>query len=216
MAQKKVIDRTGEKHGRLTVLWRAENKVEPSGSIRATWRCICDCGNGVTVTGHALAKGHTRSCGCLTKEKPIKHGMARTLIYRAWSVMVQRATNPDHPSYDRYGGRGITLCERWKSFENFYADMGDRPPDMSLDRIDNNGPYSPENCRWATREQQQNNRRVNTRLTYNGRTLTVAEWGRVTGYGKGPIVQRMQSGWPVEAILTTPVAKRSPRQRQDQ
>ena len=216
MAQKKVIDRTGEKHGRLTVLWRAENKVEPSGSIRATWRCVCDCGNGITVTGHALSKGHTRSCGCLVKEKPIKHGKSRTRIYRNWVTMIQRCENAGNLIFLRYGARGVFVCERWKSFENFYADMGDPPNGMTLDRIDNDGPYSPENCRWATLTEQQNNRRVNTHITYQGRTATVAEWGRITGFGKGVVLRRLQVGWTVEAILTTPVAKRSRRHQQSQ
>jgi hypothetical protein len=213
MAQRKVIDRTGERHGRLTVLWRAENKVEPSGAIRATWRCICDCGNGVTVTGHALAKGHTKSCGCLNKVKPIKHGKARSRIYRSWVTMIQRCTNPNNPVYERYGRRGITVCERWRSFENFYADMGDAPEGKTLDRIDNEGPYSPENCRWATPTEQQNNTRRNTLLTFQGRTMTLAEWGRATGFGKHVMLNRLTRGWTVEAILTTPVAKRSSRKR---
>jgi len=201
----------GQRFGRLTVLWRGPNHVEPSGATRSAWQCRCDCGNGVVVTGHALSKGHTRSCGCLTKEKPIKHGMARKPIYRVWWSMLQRCTNPNIPAFKSYGGRGITLCDRWMKFEDFFADMGEPEPGMTLERIDNDKGYSPDNVRWASRLEQAQNRRTNTHLTHAGQTLTLAEWGRVTGLGKGTITRRYLAGWSPESIVTTPIAPRSPR-----
>lgn len=201
----------GQRFGRLVVLWRGPNKVEPSGATRSAWQCRCDCGTGIVVTGHALSKGHTRSCGCLTKEKPIKHGMARKPIYRVWWMMRQRCENPNFTSFASYGGRGITVCDRWQEFSNFYADMGDPTPGMTLERIDNDKGYNPDNVRWASRLEQAQNRRTNTLLSHAGQTLTLAEWGRVTGLGKQIVTKRFKSGWSPERILTEPVAPRSPR-----
>ena len=203
-------DRTGERHGRLTVLWRAPNKAEAAGVTRAMWQCRCDCGNGVVVSGHNLSKGETRSCGCLVREKPVKHGKATTKIYRQWWSMIQRCSNPNIAQYRSYGGRGITVCEQWKKFENFFADMGDPPPGMTLERINNDKGYEPGNVRWATRLEQAQNRRTNVLLTYGTQTLTLAEWGRVTGLGKDTIARRYAKGWSPERILTEPLAKRSP------
>lgn len=125
-------------------------------------KCLCDCGTEIVVKFSAL--GHDRnSCGCLHRERAsqltAKHGMSTTRIYRIWSDMVRRCTWPNHQRYADYGGRGITVCKRWLEFENFYADMGDRPEGRSLDRINNDAGYSPENCRWATGSQQAKNRR---------------------------------------------------------
>lgn len=208
-----IKDREGQRYGRLTVLQRAVNKVEPSGAIRAQWLCRCDCGNEVVVTGHALGKGTTKSCGCLNRENAPKHGMSKTRIYRNWHAMRQRCTNPTHSHYSRYGGRGITICERWMTFENFLADMGECEDGMTLDRIDNERGYEPGNCRWATRQQQSNNRGDNVRLTHEGQTKTLAEWGRETGLGKNVILKRLASGWSIERILTEPRVPRSERTR---
>ncbi len=207
-----VTDRVGERHGRLVVLYRAENKVEPSGAIRAAWRCACDCGNGVTVTGHALAKGNTRSCGCLQKEAVSKasltHGKKGSDVYRVWSAMKQRCLNLNHQHFNVYGGRGITICDEWLSFEAFYRDMGDRPQGMTLERVDNNKGYEPGNVIWASRLTQANNRRDNVRLSYMGLTKTMAEWGRVTGLPSRAIAKRLFHGWPVEIALSEPLSKR--------
>ena len=204
-------DRVGERHGRLVVLFRAENKVEPSGATRAQWRCICDCGKGLTVTGHALAKGNTRSCGCLlrdTRKSEATHGMYRSAEYRIWKAMKQRCTNPSHGHYDRYGGRGITVCDAWMEFDGFFRDMGNRPEGATLERVDNDKGYEPGNVIWASRLAQANNRITNSKLEFRGRELTVAEWSRVTGLNSRAIAKRIASGWSVERALTEPLSRR--------
>lgn len=203
--QRKAKDLTGQRFGRLVVLWRAANVAEPSGATRSAWMCRCDCGEGRVVIAHSLTRGLTRSCGCMMREKPIKHGMARTAVYKNWVAMMQRCGNPNHGRFADYGGRGITVCESWREFVNFYADMGEPEPGTTLDRIDNDKGYEPGNCRWATKQEQANNRGVTKFLTFNGQTLSYGDWGRVTGLGRATITRRASKGWPVERILTEPI-----------
>lgn len=130
------------------------------------------------------------------------HGMSKTPTYRCWSYMLSRCRNPNDTGYADYGGRGISVCDRWRYFENFYEDMGGRPDNHSLDRIDNNGPYSPDNCRWAIIEVQANNKRSSLFLTWNGQTKTAAQWARKLDIPRTTIVRRVRAGKTVEEILS--------------
>lgn len=207
----RAIDLTGRRFGRLVVLG-----VDPDrrGCGPYRWWCRCDCGQPASVDGAKLRSGHTSSCGCLHRERTgdthRKHGHSqRSPEYNIWNHMRQRCQNTSNPSYDRYGGRGITVSERWGSFENFYADMGPRPsPEHSIDRIDNDGPYSPENCRWATQGEQNRNRRDNVWLTYQGRTMVVADWAAIVGMPPQMLHSRVRAGWPTERLLTEPPTPR--------
>jgi hypothetical protein len=176
---------------------------------------LCDCGNVSVIRCQAILNGSTQSCGCLAKDhlinRNITHGMTKrghkSPEYFAWYNAKNRCTRPTDIRYPNYGGRGIKFCERWLNFSDFIADMGLRPgPDYSLDRIDNNGDYCPENCRWATVEQQYNNRTLNRIITVSGKSQTAAQWDREMGYPQGTVTRRIDScGWSEEKAVTTPV-----------
>jgi len=196
------INRIGKKYGRLTVMsYAGRNK---GGS---NWNCKCDCGSEVVVRGGNLASKITKSCGCyhreVTKRRNRTHGLATTKIYMIWAGIHTRCTNHNEKSYERYGGRGIKVCDRWLKFENFLADMGERPDGMSLDRINNNGDYEPNNCRWATRKEQCRNRRNNRLVEYRGETKLLVEWCELLGLKYKLIYDRLWAGWSIERTLTT-------------
>lgn len=157
--------------------------------------------------GAPFLTSHTEQvyCGraCTVASIYRKHGLYKTPEYSVWREMRSRCRDATRAQFPNYGGRGITICERWNDFAAFYADMGARPtPQHSIDRIDNDGPYSPENCRWATRSEQQRNRTDNVRLTYQGKTQTLAEWALELGVKRQTLDARRRDGLPIEKILS--------------
>lgn len=194
------LKKIGVKHGRLTIVKDVYLDDLPA------WECLCECGAKHVVKNRDLR--NTRSCGCLRADlgKENKtHGMALTPTYQAWHAMKQRCLNPKHRAWKNYGGRGITVCDRWaNSFENFYADMGDKPKNHSLERKDNNKGYLPENCCWATSKMQASNRRTNRRFQIGSEMLTLAEMSQKSGLSPQALSWRMYklNMLPAEAIST--------------
>ena len=173
------------------------------------WRFRCDCGYVIEVLASSVRRGNTKSCGCIRREggpKNRKHGMSSSNIYNAWHKMLMRCINPTLKAYPYYGGRGITICERWHKFENFYADMGPRPsPQHSIERIDNDGNYCPENCKWITRAEQNANKRNNIVVEWGGEKMCLAEAARRIGIGYTTLKRRIvELKWPTERALTEP------------
>ncbi|XIW73885.1 hypothetical protein AB2F28_23195 (plasmid) [Escherichia coli] len=198
------VDITGKRFGKLVAL-KYSGISNKQGRL---WDCICDCGNTCLVSYGKLNHGATISCGCVynAHRRSVKpHGMSKTPIYRIWLGMRERCEKPTHHAYKWYGGRGIKVCERWQIFENFYADMGERPEGMSLDRKDVNGDYEPENCRWATFEEQANNTRSNLILEHKGEKLTLSPWAKRAGIQTSTLHYRIKKGWPLDRALNASV-----------
>ena len=191
----------GKVFGRLTVLAPVR---EVGRAIK--YICRCECGNKVVVFGQALRLGKTKSCGCLHREIArtvnLRHGKSRTKIHNIWSGMIQRCEDENYSAYPAYGGRGIAVCAEWRVFENFYRDMGDPPEGLTLERKDNDLSYSKDNCHWATRRAQANNRRNSKIITFHGKTMTLAEWERALHLRSGSLWQRLNRGWTIERALT--------------
>lgn len=196
------VDITGENFGRLT----AHHVTGRNKHNQLFWHCTCDCGNEATVLGFLLRQGQTQSCGCLARETiaavNYSHGKADKPIYRIWRSMMQRCYDKNSHAYSRYGARGISVCERWQDFEKFYADMGDRPEGMSLERVDNDGDYSPENVVWAGAKAQARNRRSTVYLEHDGQRKSMAEWAEETGVKIATLWARVNRGMPVDIALT--------------
>lgn len=199
---KKFIDLTGQKFNRLTVV-KYHGKVGVSKAV--AWQCICDCGKALIVTSGSLKSGKQKSCGCLRKEFKVVHGGYKLAAFRIWAAMKQRCTNPKANRYADYGGRGIKVCDRWQEFENFLADMGEKPEGMSIDRIDVNGDYGPSNCRWASMKTQGSNRRNNHILTAFGQSKSLAAFADEYKLEYNTLVRRLKKGWEVEKALLEPV-----------
>ena len=209
------INNIGKRFGRLLVIECAESYVSKSGKKKSMWKCKCDCGNEAVVMGSNLMSGHTKSCGCFNKERvskaQSKHRMCNDPTYSTWEGMVHRCTNTNSTIFKHYGGRGITVCDRWLEFQNFYSDMGSRPEGMSIDRIDNNKGYSPENCRWATMKEQCRNRRSNHVIEFNGQKKCLTEWANIFGINRSTLYERLNK-FPVDIALTTPAPKQKSKQ----
>ncbi|MCI8374909.1 MAG: hypothetical protein HFI29_05660 [Lachnospiraceae bacterium] len=206
----KLIDLTGQRFGRLVVLEKADS--DKSGNTM--WKCRCDCGTIKKVNSSKLRSGETKSCGCLRKETTAKinkgnksritHGMSRTRLYRAWGNMKHRCS-PSCPlkCYDSYYGRGIRVCDEWKDFAAFadWALKNGYTDELTIDRIDNDGNYEPGNCRWVTREVQDNNRSNSRYITYKGKTLTVTQWAREIGTSVSNLRKHLKRGKTLQGIM---------------
>lgn len=193
----------GQKFGQLTVITE-DGKIGKGNFI--AYICLCDCGKAIRTRGSSLSSGHTKSCGC-NNPRRTTHNQSRTNDYRIWVGMHARCNSgPDSDYYKNYASRGITVCDRWKIFENFIADMGPRPSSKhSIDRINNDGNYEPKNCRWATVKQQRSNTRLNHYLCFKEQKMTIREWSEDTKLPYGIILWRIKKGWSAERTLTTPI-----------
>ena len=204
----KLVSLVGEKYGNLIVIDR--HKCNDKFN-KPQWLCKCDCGNTTIVKGANLKSGNTKSCGCLKIQasinngKKIKHGIRNSRIYEIWHNMKARCLNPNNKDFINYGGRGIIVCNEWKNdvkafydwaMANGYAD------DLTIDRIDNTGNYSPDNCRWVSAECQNRNKRNVVLLEYNGITKNLSEWSKETGIGITVLSNRLKRGWSIEDALT--------------
>lgn len=211
-------DLSGQVFGRLTAIRRGPDKLKA-----VTWECRCGCGESKHVRAGDLVSGRTKSCGCLLREtsatngrnnagkKKDRHGHARlgTSTYGIWQGMKSRCQNPGAGEYVNYGGRGIKVCERWQVFENFLADMGERPPGMHIDRIDNDGDYEPGNCRWVTPKENQRHTRKSRMISAFGETRCLAEWAEMYGVKSLTIHKRLRCGWDAERAITQPAEQRN-------
>ena len=217
-----VIDLTGQRFGRLTVIERADDHVGPSGRKHVVWRCKCDCGNEVIVRSVNLKSGHTKSCGCLRRgllgKRRMTHGYSKERLYRIWNGIIQRCYNPKNNAYKNYGMRGIAMCDEWRysyepfrewSLNNGYDEAAERKY-CQIDRIDVDGPYSPENCRWVTSKENANNRRNNVFINYNGEKKTFAQWCSELGLNANTVWSRINNlGWDTAKAIETPVQERN-------
>lgn len=209
-------DLTGQRFGRLVAQYcvvRSSRK----GCRQSIWRCQCDCGNSKDVRGVHLVRGLSQSCGCLQKEIASNantvHGLSHTRLYNIYTLMVERCNNPLDVNYQNYGGRGIKVCKDWLNdrasffewaIKNGYSDQ------LTIDRKDNNAGYCPDNCRWATRKEQNRNKRNNILLTVNGKTQVLSDWARETGIDRKTLSHRVESGWNIaDAVSIPPVIGRN-------
>jgi hypothetical protein len=209
-------DITGQKFNRLTAVERAGN----SAKGLALWLFRCECGGTKISTGAEVRRGGVKSCGCAAIEQKINAGKSRCHAFsranfprerKSWENMIDRCTNPDNNQFHNYGGRGISVCDRWKqSFKNFLEDMGARPANTSIDRIDNSFDYCPENCRWADAKTQNRNRSNNHVVVINGEAKTLSQWAERYKVPQSMIGNRIYRGWPEHAAITLPKGSRKP------
>ena len=195
--ERNIVDLTGKLFGSLFVTERFGSTHDG----KATWKCVCECGAEKIVEGYQLRSGKTKSCGCCRGNT--KHGQSNTRLYRIWKDMKTRCLNPNHDGYERYGGRGITICAEWLSFEKFYewAIENGYNDNLTIDRINNELGYEPTNCRWETMETQANNRRSNINIEIGGILHTVAEWSKKTGMRYDDIYRQFKAGKNLDYLL---------------
>ena len=199
----------GSRFGRLVITQRNGTAIT----------CKCDCGKNTVVHIANLCTGHTTSCGCLRTEKTIKrsskHGHAKRKLhsatYHTWSDMIKRCSNPKNKSWSDYGGRGIKVCDEWHAFENFLKDMGEKPVGFTIDRINVNGPYKKDNCKWSTRTEQNRNTRQNHILSDGLETKTLQEWANSLGISHSSLIGRLKRGWPIQRALSEPPKNKLPK-----
>lgn len=184
-------DLSGHRQGKLvaTKTYRVDGKTMVD--------CICDCGSKRTMLAQVFQRFSTKSCGCEIKAS----NLVNSPTYHSWVGMKQRCLNASHDAYENYGGRGISVCDRWMKFENFFEDMGEKPNGLEIDRIDTNGDYEPNNCRWTDRITNIRNRRNTRWLTHGGKTMTLSEWARYLNVPRERISRRLDRGWSVEDAL---------------
>ena len=221
-AKSRIIDISGQRFGRLVAIEYAGRIVNQNGFRTTLWRCKCDCDKESIVRYPALITGNTRSCGCLEREnkervmkiaqqanrKSVSKDFIGKLedhpLYKTWKSMLMRCNNPHVKNYNNYGGRGIKVCDRWSGdlgFENFVNDMGERPDGTTLDRIDVNGNYEPSNCRWATTEQQMNNRTDNSCIVINGKSITCSQLCKKYGFYRTYVTHLIHDGVDVNEVI---------------
>ena len=205
--KKLIKDLVGQTFGELTVIKKSGHKGK-----NITWECKCNCGNLCIVSGGHLRSGHTKSCGCIRaetfKKMSTKHGKYHTRLHDTWGNMKKRCYNPKYYEFDDYGGRGITVCDEWKNdFQVFYdwAMSHGYRDDLTIERSDVDGSYSPDNCKWATKKEQANNKRNNIKITYKGKTQNLKQWTEELGLNYKLTHKRIKYlGWPIEKALETP------------
>ena len=203
-------DLSGKRFGRLVVIKSAEMKGK-----NKQWLCVCDCGETKTVLGYNISNGHTKSCGCLTKEIAIvsnsSHGMSKSRFYQIWRDMLDRTTRLKNVAYDNYGGRGIKVCQEWRVFENFMNEMHESylqhaeihgELSTTIDRINNDEGYLKTNCRWATPKFQSLNKRSNLKHSVNGKLLTVKEISDIYGLAYAAVRKRVSLGWAGDDLIS--------------
>lgn len=201
------IDRVGNRHGRLIVLRRDTATGPASGMNRTRWICQCDCGNTISVTGHALGRGETKSCGCLQREQTANrsktHGLAGSPTYRSWQAAKDRCHNPNNSKYAAYGGSGITMCDEWSSsFEAFLRDVGMRPAGHTLDRLDQCKGYEPGNVKWSTAREQSENRGTTKLYRWRGTWMTTREIAEIEGISFNSIRKIVRQHRTIQAAVS--------------
>ena len=203
--RKRLEIKPGDRYGRLTILADA-------GIIKGRRRflCKCDCGKETAVNISYLNNGNTRSCGCLREMNSITHGQYYTALYRVWASMKSRCFNSHQQAYPSYGGRGITVCNEWLTFEPFrdWAMAHGYSRGLTIERNNNNRDYEPSNCKWVALERQANNRRSSRFITHNGKSMTLADWSREVGIDQINLAKRLKRGWSVYDTLTTPLGRK--------